>query len=124
MPLNKRNTRTRHRVLYGGQLESVTLLKRDDGHLRQNVVTTYTLFQCRWQSPLSRSGQNLDGDITSYNSRTLIVPQVELYRVGVKYVSALDRFVDEQERTWQPESNTDIDERLFLNYWKINCLRV
>jgi hypothetical protein len=47
-----------------------------------------------------------------------------LYRVGVKYVSALDRFVDEQERTWQPESNTNIDERLFLNYWKINCLRV
>lgn len=123
MPLNKRNTRTFHRRLYAGQMESVTILKRDDGQ-RQNVVTTHTLFQCRWRSPTSRSGQILDGDITSSHSREIAIPTVELKRVGINYLSALDRIVDEQERVWQPESTTTINTKLFENFTNVLCLRI
>lgn len=121
MPLNKRNTKGFHRVLYGGQLEKVTLLKRDP-NLRAMVVTSHLLFTC-WWSDLTKTGQQLDNDVTSNHRRKLHIPTSELKRVGVNYINPLDVFIDEQGRHWQPESTTTIEAKLWENHLDIECLR-
>lgn len=122
MPLNKRNTRVFHRTLFATELESVTLLKRDDDQ-REGVVTSYTLFQVRWSS-IRKTGQQIQADETSDHRRQLHIPRVELERIGVHYINSLDRFVDEQNRTWEPESTTEIAIRLWENHVDVYCKRL
>ena len=122
MPLNKKNTRTFHRTLYGTILEPVTLLKRGNDQ-QQGTVTGMSLFNCRW-SRIFKSGQTLQADMTSSHRRTLHIPVVELDRVGVAFLNALDRFVDVEGRYWQPESGNTITVKLIENHVCVECLRV
>jgi hypothetical protein len=122
MPLNKRNTRGFHRTLYAGMLESFTLLKRDDNQ-RQNVVTKYVIHQIR-PSRIHKTGQTIQGDMSSDHRRTLHVPKVEMDRLGINHFNPLDRFIDKEDRWWQPESGTMITEQLFENHVCVHCLRV
>lgn len=122
MPLNRYNTRTFHRTLYGGGiLETVTLLKRNDD-LQQGTVRALKLFECRW-GQITRTGETIAGDITSDHRRTIHIPVTELKRVGVAYINAADRFVDQDGRTWQPESPTVITVKLLENHVCVDCLR-
>lgn len=119
MPLNKRNTRTRHRTLYGGRLEQIRLLKRNP-NMNASVVTAYQLYQC-WWSDLEKSGQQHDGQFMSNHRRTLHLPKCELDRVGVNFINPEDVFVDEQGRYWQNEGDTAIDANLWENHLDIHC---
>lgn len=122
MPLNVRNTRTFHRCLYAGILESVTLLKRNDNQ-QQGTVTSYALFQCR-RSMIFKMGETLQGDMNSDHRATWHVPRIELDRIGISYLNPLDRIVDNKGRYWQPESNMLITIKLFENHVCVDCLRV
>lgn len=122
MPMNKKNTRTFHRLLYVGMLETVTLLKRDDNQ-RQGTVTSYTLHQCR-QGQITKTGQTIQGDMISDHRVTWHIPAIEMDRIGVAYLNPLDRIVDGQGRHWQPESTTSITIKLFQNHFCVDCLRV
>jgi hypothetical protein len=122
MPLNKSNCSGFHRKLYAGMLESFTLLKRDDNQ-RQNVVTKYAIHQIR-PSRIHKTGQTIQGDMSSDHRRTLHVPTVEMERLGINHFNPLDRFIDKEGRWWQPESGTMITSQLFERHQCIHCLRV
>ena len=121
VPINRENSHVFHRSLYAGQLEEVKLLKRDDDQ-RQGTVRAVILFDCKWSS-IRKAGQTLDGDVDSVHTRRLLIPKVELEAAGVNHLNPLDRFTDEQGRTWQPESTTGIDVKLFENFIACDCLR-
>ncbi len=120
--INKQTTTTFHRTLFATEMESVVCLKRDDDQ-REGVVTSYKLFDCRW-SITQKTGNPIQGEMSSNHRRTLHVPRVEMRRVGINYFNAADRFVDIQGRIWQPESTTMLDIKLFENHYDIECLRV
>ena len=122
MPLRHGNTRTFHRTLFGGFLETITLLKRKDDQ-QQGTVTSYTLFQCR-RGLIIKTGEPLAGDMSSDHRTVWHLPRIELDRIGVPYISAADRIVDSQGRVWQPESTTQIEDKLFENQLAIQCLRI
>lgn len=122
MVLRKLNTRTFHRSLYAGLLETVTCLKRDDNQ-RQGTVRAVKLFDCRW-SRITKGGQPVRGGMTSDHQRELHVPAIEMERAGVRYFSALDRFVDKEGRYWQPESGDTLTAKLLENHWCVPCRRV
>jgi hypothetical protein len=122
MPMNKRNVRSFHKFLYAGQLETVTILKRNPD-LNASVVTAYDLFNCRW-SRLTKRGQQLDGEDTSNYRRTLHIPRAELDRVGVNYINALDRFIDQENRYWQAESQLTITVKLFQQHICVECFSI
>ncbi len=125
MGLNRRNTKHFDRNLFIGVSETITLLKRDDD-LRQGVVRAIILYGC-WRSAISKTGQTIQRDMTGGHSCDWNVPRRELERVGVAYLSALDRIVQteglEAGYVWQPESTTRIDVQLLGNYVKLGCLR-
>lgn len=122
MPMNRRNTRTFQRRLYAGELETITLLKRNDDQ-QQGVVTKYTLFGCR-KSRTFHSGEPIAGDIASNDHATWHIFRIELDRVGVDHINAADRIVDKFGRYWQPEANTEIRIQLFENVIDVDCLRI
>ena len=122
MPLKRWNSRTFHRRLKAGQLETVVLLKREDDQ-REGIVVSLVLYQC-WWSMIFKSGEPLLGDMSSAHTRLLHLPRCELDRVGVAYVNAIDRFVDEQGRYWQPESTTQLVVKQFEQQMDVACLRV
>lgn len=122
MPLRKENTRTFHRTLYAGQLETVELLKRDNDQ-REGVVTSYLIFNAR-RGQMVKTGEPIQGDMSSNHSTTWHIPASELERVGVEYINAADRFVDKDGWWWQPESTTSILVKLFTNWINVNCLRI
>lgn len=120
MPMTRWNQRTFHRTLYGpGILETVTLLKRGPDQ-RQGTVTAYTLFDCR-RKKIFKTGEPVQGDMTASRTATWQLPKVELERVGVHYISALDRIVDREGWWWQPESSTMITVQLMLNFINVDC---
>lgn len=121
MPLNKANTRTFHRCLWSGILETITLLKRNDDQ-QQGTVRAITLFQCR-KSSIAKTGEPIQGDIAE-TSVTWKIPRVELDRVGVTWINAIDRIVDKYNRYWQPESKQTIDIKLFENFIYLACVRI
>ena len=121
MPLNERNCRTFHRKLYAGQLQTVTVHKRNDD-MQASVVTAHKLFDCRWSS-IAKSGQPIAGDQTSDHFRELHIPTIELHRVGILHINPLDRFIDKQGRTWQPESQQVITVKLFETHHCVQCRR-
>lgn len=122
MPLNQRNTATLHRTLYGGILEKITLLVRNDDQ-QEGVVTSYTLYQCR-KSPITHTGEPIQADMASGDRVTWYIPACELRRVGIPHVNAVTRIVDGQGRVWQPESPNIISVELFENFLKVECVRL
>jgi hypothetical protein len=122
MTLNRDTVNDFHVMLYAGILETVTVLKRDDDQA-SGTVRSVELYEVRW-SRIHKSGEPIAGSMSSNNRRTLHIPVVEMERAGIAYFNALDRFVDESGRTWQPESTTDITEKLFERHVCCSCLRV
>jgi hypothetical protein len=133
MPLNRNNCRVFHRRLYGGILKTCTLLKRGDDQ-NEGTVVSFVLFQCR-RSSIARTGEPIQKDMTVDSSTMWHVPRSELIRIGIRYLSSLDRIVEDhdnanqpvppdQYRWWQPEATTVIEEKLFENETHIACLRV
>jgi hypothetical protein len=122
MPLRRGNTRTFHRTLFGGILETITLMKRGDDQ-QQGTVVSYVLFQCR-RGLITKTGETLAGDMVSSHRTIWHIPRIELDRIGISYLNPLDQIVDSQGRTWQPESTTEIVDKLFENHLDVQCLRV
>lgn len=120
MPLNRYNTRHFHKYLYGpGILETVVLLKREDGMNAANV-TRVTIYNCRW-SAVTKRGQQLDGDVQSDHRRNLHLATSDLNRAGVLHINPLYRFIDKEGRYWQPESDDLIKVPLMLNHMCVPC---
>ena len=119
MPLNRYNTTVFHRVLYSSELESCTLLKRSDDQ-QQGTVRAVVLWDIRW-SMIHKSGETYRHEQQSNHYRSLHIPRIELDRVGVQYINPLDRFVDQEGRTWQPESGETITIKLFQNHVCVAC---
>lgn len=123
MPLNRRNTRTFHKTLYAGMLETVTILKREPNQ-RQGTVAAFTVYNCR-RGQITRQGQTVAGDMDTESRTVWHLPLSELQRVGIAYINVLDRIVSLQsEGTWQPESDTPILMKLFGNMVRIDCRQV
>lgn len=119
MPLRPETCRTFHRHLYAGWNETVRLLKRGDDQLA-GMVTEYTLFDCRW-ARVFKTGQPIATQMSSDHRRTLHVPRIEIERVGVSHINALDRFVDRQGRFWQPESTSLLTIKLGQQHVCVEC---
>ena len=129
MPINKRNQRDFHRKLYAGQLKSVDLLKRLDDQ-RQGTVTRYRLHSVR-RGQITKTGEQLQGDMSSNHSTVWHIPRQELDRLGIDHLNPLDRIVEyvddggkplQEPRYWQPEATTVILEKLFEQMLNIDCL--
>ncbi len=113
MPLNKRTTRVFHRNLYATELVKVTCLKRNDDQ-QQGTVRSVVLYQCRF-SKILKHGQAIQGEMASDHWSWLHIPDIQMQRAGIQYFNVLDRFVDQQGRTWNPESGDTIRSQLFEN---------
>lgn len=123
MSLNRKTTRTFHRTLYAGILQSITVLKRGDNQ-QQGVVRAVRMHQCR-QSKTFKRGQTLGaGELLSSHMVTWHIPVIEMERVGIEYFSPTDQIVEDDGKTWQPESTTQITIKLFANHWCLDCLRI
>lgn len=121
MPLNASNQRTFHRRLFSEQIRPVTLLKRGPDQ-QQGTVRAIKLWEA-WPSSISKQGEPLQGDMTTEHTITWHFARIELDRVGVAYLSALDRVVDHEGRTWQPESDDLIEVKLFQVHVHMRCKR-
>jgi hypothetical protein len=122
MPLNKRNTKYFFRGLYAGELQTVTLLKRGDDQ-QEGTVTAFKLFNCR-RGQVQRSGEAISSEMFSDQRTTWHIPRTELDRVGVRYLNALDRIVDEHNRYWEPESQSTIQVKLWENWVTFDAVRI
>ena len=124
MPLNNTDFRSFHTRLYGGVgvLETVTFRRRGDNQ-NAGQTTDFLLFNVRW-SRIYQTGQEIDGTLSSDNTRTLHVPQSELDRVGAGPIRAADQFIDKEGRTWQPESPQVILTKLNQQHVDVPCRRV
>ncbi len=124
MVLNAQDFRSFHKRLYAGVgcLQTVTLLKRGDDQ-QQGTVTAYKIFNARW-TRIWKGGQSLAGSMSSNNTRQVHIPQSEFSRIGVSNINVLDRFVDTDGRTWQPESPEVIVSQLIEEHWCIPCKRL
>ena len=127
MPIRRNNSLGFFKKLHGGQTWTVTLLKRGPDQL-QGQVASHLLFNCL-QNAISKQGQTLQGDMDSDQRTVWWIPRQELMRVGVLWISPLDRIVDTNsyvggERYWQPESDTLINVMLFENIIQVACKSV
>ncbi len=121
MLLNPRNTKSVWRTVYPEMVYSITILKRGNDQ-QQGTVTSYKIFHAR-RGKMERTGEPLQEIMTDSHTTTWHIPAAELKRVGINFLSAADRIVWRDE-TWQPESTTVIDSKLFSNEIDVNCLRV
>ncbi len=119
MVLNRRTTRTFHRILYATELESVVIYKRKDDQ-KGGVIVAHRLFQIRW-SRVFKQGQIIAGDMSTAEIKTLHIPVIEMERVGIPYINAADKFQDDQGRFWEPESDSPMRIQLFRNHHCIDC---
>lgn len=121
MPLNARNTRNRHRVLYGGQAgQTIILYKRQDDQ-QSGTQKVFKLFCCK-KGRITKTGQPIKGKMTSNERTTWMIPLSELQRCGIGYINALDRIYDPKGTgTWMPESDTVITVKMFGNVISIDC---
>lgn len=124
MALNNTDFRTFYTKLYGGVgvLEAVTLRRRGDNQ-NAGQTTDYLIFNVR-AGRIYQTGQEIDGTLSSDNTRTIHVPKSELDRVGAGPIRALDQFIDPQGRTWQPESPQVILSKLTEEHYDVPCRRV
>lgn len=122
MPLNRHTTRLFHKFLYATQLQTITLLKRNNDQ-QAGTVQSYTVYQARIRKEM-KSAEPIQKDMTADHRTVWCLPYVELERIGVQYINAADRIVDSQNRYWQPESTTLIELWLFQNHIQIACVRI
>lgn len=122
MALNHWNSRILHRRTYAGNLLTVTLLKRGNDQA-MGTVTSYTLYQCRIRRRY-HTGEPLSRSLASGDRSEWRIPVCELARVGVDYLNALDRIVDQWGHVWQPESTENLDIHLFDNLVNVPVRRV
>lgn len=126
MPIDKYNQRDLHQHLYNGigMLQRIRLLKRGPDQ-QQGTVTAYILYNCR-RSAITRQGQTLDGKLSSKSRVTWHIPQEQLDRIGVKYLTALDRIEDIEygTGTWQPEASDRVVEKLLATHNDVFCIGV
>ena len=126
MPMNRSNTRTFTRKLFAGMLEPVRIHKRDDDQL-QGTVTTYILYDCR-RSLINKTGEQIQGEMTSDHQCIWHIPRREMDRVGIRHFNSADKVeqikAPEIGRWWQPEATTYIDEKMFGNEVDLHCLRI
>lgn len=133
MPLNHANTRTFHRRLYSGELITCILLKRGNDQA-QGTVVSHALFETRRSSQVKR-GEPIQDDMAAQHTTSWHIPVTELHRVGVQYLNALDRIVEDHGQGnavlspqdwhyWQPESGDTIHVKLFSNWVTFDALRV
>lgn len=118
------NQKTFYKRLYYGWYETITLLKRGNDQ-QQGQVTPYTLFMCLG-SKIHHTGEPIHNDEASHDTRKWLIPVDQLERVGLagECINALDRFVDEKGRYWEPESDTEIIIQLGTDYLHIDTKRV
>jgi hypothetical protein len=130
MPLDQYNTRLFHWNLFSGQIQTVTLLKRNDDQ-QEGTVTAYTLYGC-WRSRMTKGGQQIQGDMTADHQTVWHVPRNALLKaqpkaggqtVLISYLNNLDRIIDDHNRWWQPESDLSIDIALMEGMVKVICHR-
>lgn len=120
--INRSTNRSFHRRLYGGTgvLRTLTLLKRGDDQ-QSGQVRSVKLFNCR-RGQVTKSGEPIQGDIAAGTAVTWHIPQAELDRAGVRYLSALDRLVDARDgHTWMPEADTNIITKLDGAHVCVDC---
>ena len=122
MPLTRKTTRYFHRTLYAGELQTITLRKRGDDQ-QQGTTVDLLLFNCR-PSRIYKTGEPIQGDISSDERCIWHIPREQLDRVGVDHLNAADIIIDKFNRYWNPESNTTIVIQLFENMVNLDCLRV
>lgn len=124
MGLGKTDFRTFTPKLYAGVgcLETFTLRRRGDNQ-NAGQTTDYLIFNVR-AGRIYQTGQEIDGTLSSDNTRTIHVPKSELDRVGAGPIRALDQFIDPQGRTWQPESPQVILSKLTEEHYDVPCRRV
>lgn len=124
MVIDRWNQRKFHTTLYAGMgmLQKVKLLKRGPDQ-KQGTVTAYILYNCR-RSVVDRQGQTLRGPLSSKSKTIWHIPREELDRVGVHYLTALDRIVDIQygTGTWQPEAPDRITVKLLAVHVDVPCI--
>ncbi len=123
MPLGPNTSYSIHRGLYAGIFRQVTLFKRADDQ-READVRVLHLFECR-RSSIHKAGEPIQGDMASYHRTTWHIPKIELDRVGVHHINAIDRIYDPiLGEWWQAESPQTISEKLFGNMVNIDCTRI
>lgn len=122
MVLRRANSQSFHKILYGGQTETCTLLKRNNDQ-QEGTVTAFVLFEVRRGSE-TKSGEPIQNDMPVTHTCTWLVPNVQLRRLGINYINVLDRIVDKYNQWWQPEAGQDIILSQFDNYSIISCVRV
>jgi hypothetical protein len=123
MPLTPKTTRHFYRTLYSGEMQKIRFLKRGDNQ-QAGTVTAYILFNCR-AGDIIRTGEIIDGNMSSGDRTYWVIPVQELKRVGLSYVSPADRIEDlKTGRVWEPEAPQNIDLKTFDNYFKIYVVRL
>ena len=127
MAIGPLTTKTFHRTLYAGMLQTVVLLKRNDDQ-QQGTVTAYTLFECR-QSMVFSDGQPIQGD-EQVNTRCIWhIPRISLDAIGIDHIMPADRLTNLNapfgvRGTWAPEATTELIRKLFSNHYCVHCLRI
>lgn len=127
MGIDPTTTRTFHRTLYAGMLQTVTLLKRNDDQ-QQGTIRSVSLFECR-QSMVFSDGEIIHGD-EQVNTRCVWhIPRITLEAAGVDHIMPADRIVNLTASFgvrgyWQPEATTETIRKLFSNHYCVHCLRV
>ena len=122
MPLRANNQRTFHRCLYSGILQTIVVLKRNDDQ-QQGTVRSIKMFQVR-QSMQTKTGEAIQGDMSSDVRCSWHIPKIEMDRVGIAYFNVLDRIVDKHNRYWQPEAPQTITNKLFEDHYCLDCVRI
>lgn len=110
---------------YGDFCEKIRLHHREDDQ-RQGTVTTFILFDCR-RSMIHKTGETIQGDMSSDHTCEWHIPRDELRRHGIRHINATDEIEQlegsEAGRRWQPESDTQITEKLTGNHYCLTCKR-
>ena len=128
--MRKANTRRFYRTLYAGELETITLFKRFPDQAEGDGVSV-VIFNAR-KSSIATVGQQIQGDMQVGTRVKWHLFKHELeratniatgQRVVIWYISPADYITDKYGRQWQPESDSQIDIRLFENEVHFDCHR-
>lgn len=122
MPMNRSNSQVFHRFLYSGEMETVTILKRNDDQ-QEGTVTAFVIFECR-RGNTSKTGEALQGEMATSHHCQWLIPCIQLRAVGINYLNVLDRIVDKYQQWWQPESPQTTTLSQFDNYYIVECVRI
>ncbi len=120
--IRKSTSRTFHRRLYGTILQMITLLKRGDDQ-QEGTVTKYLLYECR-QSMITKTGEPIAGDMLSNHRCSFHIPRLILDNAGIWYINPADQIIDYEGATWQPESTTQLTNKLITDHVCVDALMV